>query len=193
MPGRSVSIGYLLVKHSQTDREPMCPVGMNKLWGGYSLLYFEGQEKAHNQDLGRYRRRARATPVRFALRRPSSLGPRAAARSHFGLQKTRKCPVKALSLRSAPQRVRDSGLPGLQGSHQALAPHPPPAWPLSRRPLVWALRAGRRRPRDSLGRRQKPRKSRQECVYTSLLEGSLVARRNSNASQAHRRRVASLC
>lgn len=55
MPGRSISIGYLLVKHSQTEKEPMCPVGMNKLWSGYSLLYFEGQEKAHNQDLGRYR------------------------------------------------------------------------------------------------------------------------------------------
>ncbi|PIO25200.1 hypothetical protein AB205_0067320 [Aquarana catesbeiana] len=52
MPGRSVNIGYLLVKHSQTDQEPMCPVGMAKLWSGYSLLYFEGQEKAHNQDLG---------------------------------------------------------------------------------------------------------------------------------------------
>uniref|UniRef100_A0A8C4WAB4 Collagen type IV alpha 2 chain n=1 Tax=Gopherus evgoodei TaxID=1825980 RepID=A0A8C4WAB4_9SAUR len=52
MPGRSVNIGYLLVKHSQSEQEPMCPVGMNKLWSGYSLLYFEGQEKAHNQDLG---------------------------------------------------------------------------------------------------------------------------------------------
>ncbi|TNN63637.1 Collagen alpha-2(IV) chain [Liparis tanakae] len=52
MPGRSVSVGYLLVKHSQTDHTPMCPVGMAKLWDGYSLLYFEGQEKAHNQDLG---------------------------------------------------------------------------------------------------------------------------------------------
>uniref|UniRef100_A0A8B9Q1T0 Collagen IV NC1 domain-containing protein n=1 Tax=Apteryx owenii TaxID=8824 RepID=A0A8B9Q1T0_APTOW len=52
MPGRSVSIGYLLVKHSQSEQEPMCPIGMNKLWSGYSLLYFEGQEKAHNQDLG---------------------------------------------------------------------------------------------------------------------------------------------
>lgn len=30
----------------------MCPVGMAKLWSGYSLLYMEGQEKAHNQDLG---------------------------------------------------------------------------------------------------------------------------------------------
>ena len=62
MPGRSVSIGYLLVKHSQTDQEPMCPAGMKTLWSGYSLLYFEGQEKAHNQDLGRYRRRAWAGP-----------------------------------------------------------------------------------------------------------------------------------
>uniref|UniRef100_A0A3P9D780 Collagen IV NC1 domain-containing protein n=1 Tax=Maylandia zebra TaxID=106582 RepID=A0A3P9D780_9CICH len=52
MPGRSVSVGYLLVKHSQSDQIPMCPVGMAKLWDGYSLLYLEGQEKAHNQDLG---------------------------------------------------------------------------------------------------------------------------------------------
>ena len=63
MPGRSVSIGHLLVKHSQTEQEPMCPVGMNKLWSGYSLLYFEGQEKAHNQDLGRYRLPSSASPA----------------------------------------------------------------------------------------------------------------------------------
>lgn len=30
----------------------MCPQGMAQLWEGYSLLYVEGQEKAHNQDLG---------------------------------------------------------------------------------------------------------------------------------------------
>lgn len=53
MPGRSISVGYLLVKHSQSEEKPMCPVGMSKLWDGYSLLYFEGQEKAHNQDLGK--------------------------------------------------------------------------------------------------------------------------------------------
>uniref|UniRef100_A0A3Q2PRX9 Collagen IV NC1 domain-containing protein n=1 Tax=Fundulus heteroclitus TaxID=8078 RepID=A0A3Q2PRX9_FUNHE len=52
MAGRSISVGYLLVKHSQSDQTPMCPVGMSKLWDGYSLLYLEGQEKAHNQDLG---------------------------------------------------------------------------------------------------------------------------------------------
>lgn len=67
MPGRSVSIGYLLVKHSQTEQEPMCPVGMNKLWSGYSLLYFEGQERAFNQDLG------------------ASAGGRATARGEEGL------------------------------------------------------------------------------------------------------------
>lgn len=44
--------GSLLVLHSQTDQEPACPVGMPRLWTGYSLLYMEGQEKAHNQDLG---------------------------------------------------------------------------------------------------------------------------------------------
>ena len=50
--GRSYSIGYTLVKHSQNSQVPMCPQGMAKLWDGYSLLYVEGQEKAHNQDLG---------------------------------------------------------------------------------------------------------------------------------------------
>lgn len=56
LPGPEVRIvsGFLLVLHSQTDREPFCPEGMTKLWTGYSLLYFEGQEKAHNQDLGEY-------------------------------------------------------------------------------------------------------------------------------------------
>lgn len=44
--------GFLLVLHSQTDGEPACPAGMPRLWTGYSLLYLEGQEKAHNQDLG---------------------------------------------------------------------------------------------------------------------------------------------
>lgn len=44
--------GFLLVLHSQTDGEPTCPAGMPRLWTGYSLLYLEGQERAHNQDLG---------------------------------------------------------------------------------------------------------------------------------------------
>ena len=54
MPGQSVRVGYTLVKHSQSEQVPLCPVGMSQLWVGYSLLFVEGQEKAHNQDLGRY-------------------------------------------------------------------------------------------------------------------------------------------
>lgn len=44
--------GILLVKHSQSSSIPECSPGHVKLWDGYSLLYIEGNEKAHNQDLG---------------------------------------------------------------------------------------------------------------------------------------------
>lgn len=44
--------GFVLVKHSQTTEVPRCPEGQTKLWDGYSLLYIEGNEKSHNQDLG---------------------------------------------------------------------------------------------------------------------------------------------
>lgn len=44
--------GILLVKHSQSEIVPECVPGHTKLWDGYSLLYIEGNEKAHNQDLG---------------------------------------------------------------------------------------------------------------------------------------------
>lgn len=44
--------GILLVKHSQTIEVPQCEPGHIKLWDGYSLLYIEGNEKAHHQDLG---------------------------------------------------------------------------------------------------------------------------------------------
>lgn len=52
MPGRGVNVGFLLVKHSQTEQVPQCPVGMARVWDGFSLLYVEGSEKSHNQDLG---------------------------------------------------------------------------------------------------------------------------------------------
>jgi collagen type IV alpha len=42
----------MLVRHSQATVIPECPLGGSKLWDGYSLLYLEGNEKAHNQDLG---------------------------------------------------------------------------------------------------------------------------------------------
>ena len=44
--------GILLVRHSQTQRVPQCEPGHIRLWEGYSLLYIEGNEKAHHQDLG---------------------------------------------------------------------------------------------------------------------------------------------
>ena len=47
--------GQLVVRHSQTIEIPACPPGMAKLWDGYSLLYMEGSERAHGQDLGEYR------------------------------------------------------------------------------------------------------------------------------------------
>lgn len=65
--GRSYSIGYTLVKHSQDSQVPMCPQGMAKLWDGYSLLYVEGQEKAHNQDLGMFRQHVHVVHLLFFL------------------------------------------------------------------------------------------------------------------------------
>ena len=51
-PGPTLPIGNLLVRHSQTSITPSCPRGGTSLWDGYSLLYLEGDEKSHNQDLG---------------------------------------------------------------------------------------------------------------------------------------------
>lgn len=52
-PSERFNSGFLLVIHSQSTDVPKCPRNMTKLWDGYSLLYLEGQEKAHTQDLGR--------------------------------------------------------------------------------------------------------------------------------------------
>ncbi|CAG0911181.1 unnamed protein product, partial [Cyprideis torosa] len=38
--------------HAQDSIVPECYEGHTKLWDGYSLLYIEGNEKAHAQDLG---------------------------------------------------------------------------------------------------------------------------------------------
>jgi len=45
--------GILLVKHSQSQIVPVCDRGHIKLWEGYSLLYTDGDERAHSQDLGK--------------------------------------------------------------------------------------------------------------------------------------------
>ncbi|CAL8281774.1 unnamed protein product [Lota lota] len=50
---RPASSGYLLVIHSQSVEVPRCPEGSPPLWVGYSLVFLEGQEKAHTQDLGK--------------------------------------------------------------------------------------------------------------------------------------------
>lgn len=49
---KTLNLGFLLVMHSQSKTVPSCPLNMRVLWTGYSLLYLEGQEKAHTQDLG---------------------------------------------------------------------------------------------------------------------------------------------
>lgn len=49
---RDYLTGILLVRHSQREVVPQCEPGHLKLWDGYSLLYIDGNEKAHNQDLG---------------------------------------------------------------------------------------------------------------------------------------------
>lgn len=60
LPGRDCeqqpdySTGILLVKHSQSSIIPECESNHAKLWEGFSLLYIEGNEKSHNQDLGTY-------------------------------------------------------------------------------------------------------------------------------------------
>ncbi|XP_008285464.1 collagen alpha-2(IV) chain [Stegastes partitus] len=51
-PSSNLNAGFLLVMHSQSKKVPSCPLNMRVLWEGYSLLYLEGQEKAHTQDLG---------------------------------------------------------------------------------------------------------------------------------------------
>jgi collagen type IV alpha len=50
--GSSYLTGILLVRHSQATEIPLCPRGHVRMWDGYSLLYIEGNEKSHNQDLG---------------------------------------------------------------------------------------------------------------------------------------------
>jgi len=52
LPGPVLPTGFMLVRHSQTTTVPQCPPGGTPLWDGYSLLYLEGNERAHSQDLG---------------------------------------------------------------------------------------------------------------------------------------------
>lgn len=51
-PASDYLTGILLVKHSQSQLLPVCDAGHIKLWEGYSLLFTDGDERAHSQDLG---------------------------------------------------------------------------------------------------------------------------------------------
>lgn len=55
-PGPSVSSsgahGFLITRHSQTTEMPPCPERTGLIYEGYSLLYVQGNERAHGQDLG---------------------------------------------------------------------------------------------------------------------------------------------
>ncbi|PIO05183.1 hypothetical protein AB205_0094260, partial [Aquarana catesbeiana] len=48
----SVAHGFLITRHSQSTDSPPCPQGTNIVYDGYSLLYVQGNERAHGQDLG---------------------------------------------------------------------------------------------------------------------------------------------
>jgi len=44
--------GFIFTRHSQTPNTPTCPPGSELLWDGYSMLFMQGNERAHGQDLG---------------------------------------------------------------------------------------------------------------------------------------------
>ena len=48
-----LSIFIFKIWFPQSSSIPLCEPGSNKMWDGYSLLYVEGNEKAHHQDLGK--------------------------------------------------------------------------------------------------------------------------------------------
>ena len=51
-PPGEADFGFYVVRHSQTTDLPVCPQNTVSLWEGYSLLYVQGNERAHGQDLG---------------------------------------------------------------------------------------------------------------------------------------------
>lgn len=55
LPGKPApSRGYYFTRHSQTTSIPECPFNTPPMWVGYSLLYLQGDERAHGQDLGMF-------------------------------------------------------------------------------------------------------------------------------------------
>lgn len=50
----SMDHGFLVTRHSQTVDVPQCPDGTTLIYDGYSLLYVQGNERSHGQDLGQH-------------------------------------------------------------------------------------------------------------------------------------------
>lgn len=48
----SMDHGFLVTRHSQSIEVPLCPQGTTLIYDGYSLLYVQGNERSHGQDLG---------------------------------------------------------------------------------------------------------------------------------------------
>lgn len=46
------SDGFLFTRHSQELQVPECPAGSSLVYSGYSLLFINGNNRAHGQDLG---------------------------------------------------------------------------------------------------------------------------------------------
>lgn len=44
--------GFLFTKHSQKTLVPACPPGSKRVYFGYSLLFINGNNRGHGQDLG---------------------------------------------------------------------------------------------------------------------------------------------
>lgn len=44
--------GFIFTRHSQSTKIPSCPPGTSQIYIGYSLLFVQGNERAHGQDLG---------------------------------------------------------------------------------------------------------------------------------------------
>lgn len=49
----SMDHGFLVTRHSQSAEVPQCPEGTSVIYDGYSLLYVQGNERSHGQDLGK--------------------------------------------------------------------------------------------------------------------------------------------
>lgn len=46
--------GFLFTRHSQELHIPECPAGSTQLYSGFSLLFINGNNRAHGQDLGNH-------------------------------------------------------------------------------------------------------------------------------------------